>query len=82
MKNKGLVVLGMVTGILLTIAFFWNGTSGQAQAGGNHDPFLSTPSLIASSADEGDHPVYRFDPTPRIFGRCSGTKRVADPNSG
>ena len=57
MKNKGLVVLGMVTGILLTIAFFWNGTSGQAQAGGNHDPFLSTPSLIASSADEGDHPV-------------------------
>ena len=53
MKNKGLVVLGMLTGILLTVAFLWSGSTGQAQAGENRARSVSTPTPDGVLTDEG-----------------------------
>ncbi len=53
MKNKGLVLLGIFTGILLTIAFLWGGSASQAQAEINRAQSSSTPVPNASLSDEG-----------------------------
>jgi hypothetical protein len=53
MKNKGYVVLGIFTGILLTLAFFWNGSSSQAQANPYRVDSVSTLTPDAPLADEG-----------------------------
>ena len=53
MKNKGLVLLGIFTGILLTIAFLWGGSASQAQAEVNRAQSSSTPVPNASLSDEG-----------------------------
>ena len=36
MKNKGFIVLGMLTGMLLTFALLWNGSNRSALADVNH----------------------------------------------
>ena len=53
MKNKGFIVLGMITGILLTIAFLWNGSGSQAQAESARAQSASTPVPNSSLTDEG-----------------------------
>src|SRR5665648_129265 len=53
MKNKGFIVLGMLTGILLTFAFLWNGSTRLAQADVNLAQDASTPVPNGSLTDEG-----------------------------
>ena len=53
MKNKGFIVLGMLTGILLTFAFLWNGSNRSAQADLNIAQEASTPVPNGSLTDEG-----------------------------
>jgi hypothetical protein len=53
MKEKGLVILGILIGILLTVAFLSNGSTGQVQAGVNGAPAITTPTPGAALSDEG-----------------------------
>lgn len=53
MKNKGYIVLGMLTGILLTFAFLWNGSTRLAQADLSFAQDASTPMPNGSLTDEG-----------------------------
>lgn len=53
MKNKGLVFLGMILGILLTFSFLWNGAHSLVQAEVNRDEPSSTPLPSEPLLDEG-----------------------------
>ena len=53
MKNKGFILLGMLTGMLLTFAFLWNGSNRSALADVNHAQDASTPVPNGSLTDEG-----------------------------
>lgn len=53
MKNKGYIIFGMITGILLTLAVFWNMSSSQAYAQPDLASSSSTVTPGAPVTDEG-----------------------------
>ena len=57
MKNKGLVLLGVIMGILLTFSFLWNGTHSLVQAEVNREQSTYTPLPTEPILDESANAV-------------------------